>query len=319
MTSDSLAHVRYWIVTAIPSRVLLWIGAIAAATSFWTFSAQRTILDPAATRDLATDLIATSAVSGTLAEQLAEQLFDRLPTEVADSDVAEIARAAIESPRFARAFAGTIESLHDQLLDGDRSGDVAIDTRALNRALSAAAVDVSPELAERLRSAEPIELSIDSGRLPSLEPIDHGAATLMTGSAIVALIAFALGVMLHPDPWRAVSLVGRRLAAVAVMPLVLYLVVPAALRALGGWGEKSATFASAYGNRILPVAISVFVGGVGLWIGGQIGRRTALPTSSRRPRGSMPTGARGTRRRGEMTSHGPAGTRVGPGTTDLRL
>lgn len=319
MTLVGAARVRYWSVTVIPSRVLLWIGAIAAAVSFWTFSAQRTILDPEATRDLATELIATSAVSGTLSDQLAQQLFDRLPVDVAESEVAEIARAVVESPRFARAFALTIGALHEQLLVGDRSSDIAIDTRALNRALTAAVADVNPQLAEQLSTAEPIELSIDSGRLPGLEPVDRGAATLMTASAVVALIAFGLGVVLHPDPWRAVSLVGRRIAAVAVMPLVLYLAVPAALRAIGGWGEKSATFASAYGGRILPVAIAIFVTGVGLWIGGQVGRRTALPSGSPRPRGSTSTGARGSRRRGEMTSHGPAGTRVGPGTTDLRL
>lgn len=321
MTPHRHGRVRYWSVTAIPSRVLLWLGAIAAAVSFWTFSAQRTILDPVATRELATDLIATSAVSGTLTDQLSQQLFDRLPVDVAESEVADIAREVVESPRFARAFAATIGALHEQLLNGDRSKGVEIDTRALNRALEAAVTEVNPQLAEQLADAEPIRLSIGPGRLPGLQPIEDGAATLMIASALVAVLGFGLGVALHPDPWRGVSLVGRRVAAVAIMPLVLYLVIPAALRAVGGWGEKAATFAGAYGNRILPVAIPIFVAGVGLWVGGHVGRRTANLPPGPRSRPSPPPGrGRGHgARRGEMTNLGPAGTRTRPGATDLRL
>jgi hypothetical protein len=318
MTSAEARRVRYWEVrpVMIPARILLAVGALAASVAFWAFSAQRTILDPAATRDLATQLINTDAVAGSLTDQLAGQLEQRIPddlaTQVPAGALTKIAQTAISDPRVATAFGDTIASLHEQLLAGTAGDDVAIDTRAINAALGDALHEVNPELALEIGSAEPVALSIDSGRIPNLQPVDDGARDLLLGAAILAVIGFGLGVSIHPEPWTAVSIVGKRLAAVAAFPVFLYVVVPAGLRALGSkWSNTMSPFASAYGQRILPAALTLMVGGIALWIGGHVGRRSEpqLPPMER-------LGPRSRSGRPDPTARFPAAP---PGRTDLRL
>lgn len=310
--------VPYWRVrvTSIPARFLLAIGALAASVGFWAFSAERTILDPAATRELAGALVDTSAVTDSLARQLSGDLADRLPDDVAPSvppgAVDRIATTVVADPRVAAAFARTIGSLHEQLLAGTAGDDIAIDTRAINAALADAIAAIDPDLAQQLGDAEPVELRIDSSRLPDLQPIDDGATNVMLAAALLAVLAFGLAVAIHPEPWRAVSIVGRRLAAIGIVPVVLYVVVPAALRGLGSsWSETMAPFASAYGNRILPGALALMIGGVALWIGGLVGVRTGPALPAMEPRG-VATEPRRRSRPADSVS-------VGPGRTDLRL
>lgn len=321
MTPTAPRRVRYWSVrpTAIPARILLAIGALSASVAFWAFSAQRTILDPEATRDLATQLIGTESVSRSLSDRLAAQLQGRIPDEVAGqvpkAQLAEVARAAITDPRVVAAFGTTIGSLHEQLLAGATEGDVAIDTRSINVALQDTLAEVDPELAEQIQSSDPVRLSIDAGRIPNLQPVDDGAGTVLLATAIFAVIGFGLGVSVHPEPWMAVSIVGRRLVAIASFPVILYVVVPAALRGIGSnWSRTMSPFAGAYGRRILPAALALLVGGFALWIGGHVGRRTESPAPERGP----------SRRRDrdawsgaiDPTTRMPAAT---PGRTDLRL
>lgn len=302
-----------------PARLLLAIGAISASVSFWAFSATRTILDPTATRDLATALIDTGAVTESLSSQVAEQLERAVPADLAAQipagEVERIAAAVVEDPRVAAAFAATIESAHEQLLQGDRQGDLAIDSGAINRALRDTVTEVDPELGARIAQTEPIQLTIDGSRLPSLRPVEDGVDTALVAGALIAIVTFGLGVAIHPEPWRAVAIVGRRLAAIAVVPLVLYLVIPAALRGIGSDRTETLTpFANAYGSRILPAAIALFVGGIALWVGGFVGQRTSMPATS----AGAPRHSAGPRRSGTDGRTRPMPT-AEPGRTDLRL
>ncbi len=305
--------------TAIPARILLAIGAIAASVAFWAFSAQRTILDPAATRELATQLIDTERVADSLISKLTDQLHAQIPpgvaeSGVADSEIAAVAEIAIRDPRVAEAFGATIASLHEQLLAGDQVDQVEIDTSVINAALRDAVAEIDPTLVDELDGLEPVSLAIDASSLPSLRPVDDGADALLLTAAVLAVIGFGLGVAAHPEPWTAVAIVGRRLAAVAIFPVVLYLIIPAGLRALStGWAETATPFASAYGGRILPAALTLLVTGVALWVGGQVGRRSAPA-----PRAARPASAARPARR--TVPGQPRPTVVAPGgRTDLRL
>jgi hypothetical protein len=302
-----------------PARLLLAIGAISASASFWAFSAQRTVLDPTATRDLATALIDTGAVAESLSSQVAEQLERAVPADLAAhipaGEVERIATSVVEDPRVAAAFAATIESAHEQLLRGDRQGDLAIDSGAINRALRDTVSEVDPTLGARIADSQPIQLTIDGTRLPSLRPVEDGVDTVLLAGALIAIMTFGLGVAIHPDPWRAVAIVGRRLAAIAVVPLVLYLVIPAALRGIGSDRTETLTpFADAYGSRTLPAAIALFVGGIALWVGGFVGQRSSRPATN----AGAPSHAPGARRGGAVGRTRPMPT-AEPGRTDLRL
>lgn len=299
------------------------LGTVALSIAFWAYCAQRTILDPEATRDLATALVDTDRVAGTLVDELAAQLVDRAPDgtagAVTDSQAAAIARAAIADPRIAAAFGATLGDLHEQLLLGNEQGDVELDTAAINAALRDSIAAVDPALADRIDAADPVALSIDAGSLPSLRAVDDRANSVLLAAALLGLIGFGLGVVVHPDPWRAVTMVGRRLVAISLVPVVFYLLVPAALRAIGaGWGETLAPFADAYGSRILPAAITLLVGGIALWMGGHVARVTQAGSTPRSRRGDPdpPPPPRATRRasRRAMQHVSPA-----PGRTDLRL
>ncbi len=332
MTGRGGRGVRYWVVrpSAIPARIFLLLGAVALSIAFWAYCAQRTILDPEATRDLATALVDTDRVAGTLVDELAAQLVDRAPEAapdgtsdaVTESQAAAIARAAIADPRVAAAFGSTLGDLHEQLLLGNEQGDVALDTAAINAALSDSIAAVDPALADRIGNADPVELSIDAGSLPSLRAVDERSNNVLLAAALLGLIAFGLGVVVHPDPWQGVTMVGRRLVAISLVPVVFYVVVPAALRAIGaGWGETLAPFADAYGSRILPAAITLLVGGIALWIGGHVARVTQADPAPRSRHGDGPGPGlqrlpRSTRRTSRRATPyvSPA-----PGRTDLRL
>jgi hypothetical protein len=307
-----------------PARLLLAIGAISASVSFWAFSAQRTILDPTATRDLATALIDTGAVTDSLSQQIADQLERALPADVAGQlparDIERIANAVVEDPRVAAAFSATIESAHEQLLRGDRGGDLAIDSGAINRALRDTVSEFDPALGARISEADPIGLTIDGGNLPSLQPVERGVDTALLAGAVIAIMAFGLGVAIHPEPWRAVAIVGRRLSAIALMPIALYLVVPGVLRSIGSDRTDTLTpFATAYGARILPAAIALTVGGVALWVGGFVGQRTASNGGGGRAPGRPVTDAARDRRATNRPRPTTSPTSTSGGRTDLRL
>ena len=309
-----------------PARLMLAIGSIAASIGFWAFCAQRTILDPAATRDLAASLIDSAGVTESLSSQLSEQIAGLLPPDIAkqvpEAEIEAVAAAVVSDPRVADAFATTIASVHEQLLDGERQGKVGIDSTAINTALVDVATGLSPQLATQLADVEPIELRIDAARIPNLEPVDRGVDTALLLASVVAVAGFGLGVSIHPEPWAAVAIVGRRLAAIAVFPVVLYLIVPATLRAIGSDSTTTlAPFANAYGQRILPTAIVLLVGGIALWIGGFVARRTghrSPPGPSARQRGPSPHD-RSSRGPIDRTRAYPKTSPTTPGRTDLRL
>lgn len=254
---------------AITARILLAVASVAASVAFWTLSAQRTILDPDATRDLATRLLETEHVSESLVATLLDQILPQVPAGFSEADVRRIAEIALHDPGVAAAFGVTIGELHEQLLAGNRVDAVAVDTTVVNRALRDAVADLDPELATQLDGYEPVDLTIDTTALPSLRPIDRRAAPVLLGAALAAVAGFGLAVALHPEPWTGVGAVGRRLVVVAVVPVVLYLAIPAALRTLrSGWAATAVPFASAYGRRILPAAVALLVTGAGLWLTG---------------------------------------------------
>jgi hypothetical protein len=302
------------------------VGALAASIAFWAWTAQRTVLDPDATRDLASALVETGAVTDSLTDQIAEQLASRLPTDANGSPVGidpeqlqAVAAAVANDERVHDAFGRTIASLHEQLLAGDRAEPLAVDSGAIERALRDALTQVDPALAAGIDPADPFRVQVDAERLPSLRPVSEAIDVALLGAALLAVIGFGLGVAVHPDPWTAVAVVGRRLVAIAVLPVVLYVVVPAVLR--GASSDRAETllpFADAYGSRILPAAIALLVGGVALWVGGIVGRRSAGASTSGPRSGSVVGSSRrpGTVRHPDTTVVAPT---VGPGRTDLRL
>ena len=90
---------------------------------------------------------------------------------------------------------------------------------------------------------------------------------------------------MHPEPWTATRIIGRRLFVIGVLPLVFCVLIPAGLRAAHvSAAEIVSPLASAYGRRLAPPAFAVLGVGALLWCAGRIVGLSA-GTARRRGRG----------------------------------
>jgi hypothetical protein len=78
-------------------------------------------------------------------------------------------------------------------------------------------------------------------------------------------------VFVHPEPWTAVRVVGRRLFVIGGLPLVFWVLIPWGLRALHmSAADIVSPIASAYGRRLAPPAFTILGIGAALWIAGHV-------------------------------------------------
>ena len=92
-------------------------------------------------------------------------------------------------------------------------------------------------------------------------------------------------VLVHPEPWTATRIIGRRLFVIGVLPLVFWVLIPAGLRAADvSAAEIASPLVSAYGRRLSPPAFAVLGVGALLWCAGAVVGATA-GTARRRGRG----------------------------------
>ncbi len=303
--------------------ILLFVGGFAAALSWWGFAAQQTLLDPSATREAALGLLSAKPIQDKAITSLADQLLAALPqipagaggsTAASQREAATVARqaatAALQDPALRHAFADSIASLQEQLIRGDSSGKgLTLDTTAVTRAVRNAVAGVDPALAAQL-DTKPVTLHLDTAKLPSLKAVDQGAAPATLWAALVALLAWSMAVLVHPEPWTAVRKIGRRVVVIGALPLIFWILVPAGLRAMHlSAAEVVSPLASAYGRRLAVPAFAVLGVGAVLWIVGHFAAKTGWGTPAARattapaptpPRGAATArGARNLRRRAQ--------------------
>ena len=104
---------------------------------------------------------------------------------------------------------------------------------------------------------------------------------------LIAMAAWFGAVLVHPEPWTATRIIGRRLFVIGVLPLVFWVLIPAGLRAAHvSAAEIVSPLASAYGRRLAPPAFAILGVGVLLWIAGHVVGATA-GNARRRGRGGV--------------------------------
>jgi hypothetical protein len=118
--------------------------------------------------------------------------------------------------------------------------------------------------------------------LPSLRGVDQHTSTITLLAALIAMAAWFGAVLVHPEPWTATRIIGRRLFFIGVLPLVFWVFIPAGLRAAHlSAAEVVSPIASAYGRRLAPPAFAVLGVGALLWIAGHVVGATTGPARRR--------------------------------------
>ncbi len=318
------------------ARLALFLGGLAAAISWWAFAAQHTILDPKATQEAAYGLLQSPPIAKKAADSLTSQLDSLLPSTVAGNNTAktrQAATAALTDPRVRQAFSEAIGSIHQQLLTkGGTHDQLIVDTAAVTTAVQDALARVDPSMAAQL-SGKSLSMKFDTSHLPNLNRTSSTAPRVALLAAFAAVAFWALAILLHPNHFVAIRRIGRRIAAIGAVPVIMWVILPAALAKLNA--EATQTFsplARSYGKRLaLPAIIVLFVG-LGIWIAGRIGD-TAVSTASafsrrtkRTPSESAPRPVRQSARpprsawrRARVRRPATSSKRTTPGRVDIKI
>ncbi len=251
------------------ARILLAVAGIAAMVSYASWIALRTAFDANATERAGRTVIATEVVQRNLGNEITDRVDRELGTHSADVEVRAAVAQAMHDPRVVDAFAVALHDVHAQLL-ADSTGEVTIDTRAVTTAVRDALARHDPQAAEEFAAAAPISVHVGGDRLPHLRHAHDTARAVMWLGAIAAL-AFGGASLLLAHDRKAVARAGRRIAYLAIGPLVAFVALPAVLRlAHGEVPEVLGALLRTYCGRVVPSALVIVVIGIGVAVGAYV-------------------------------------------------
>jgi hypothetical protein len=252
--------------SGVAARTLLVIGFLAAWIGYDAWIVSHVVLDPSTTRSAAHALLGSATVRSTLADTMTAQIDRQLPAARNDPRVGPAITQALRDPRVEAAFADTIAQIHQAVLSDTSTTTFRIDGRAVTNALHDEIAPTDPQLAAQILRAPPLDVRISSGNLPHVHDARPVANVITVLAAIAALLFVAASLLLQHDR-RSVARVGRRIAYLAVMPLVVFEVLPLVLgHASGDAPQIAAALLRVYGNRVLPSAIAFAIVGVAIAI-----------------------------------------------------
>jgi hypothetical protein len=252
--------------SGVAARTLLVIGFLAAWIGYDAWIVSHVVLDPSTTRSAAHALLGSATVRSTLADTMTAQIDRQLPAARNDPRVGPAITQALRDPRVEAAFADTIAQIHQAVLSDTSTTTFRIDGRAVTNALHDEIAPTDPQLAAQILRAPPLDVKISSGNLPHVHDARPVANMITVLAAIAALLFVAASLVLQHDR-RSVARVGRRIAYLAVMPLVVFEVLPLVLgHASGDAPQIAAALLRVYGNRVLPSAIAFAIVGVAIAI-----------------------------------------------------
>jgi hypothetical protein len=251
------------------ARILLLLGFVAASLGYNAWITSRTVLDTSATAAVVHRIVTTPSVQHSLRNELhkaLEQQLDYVPSNPAIQ--LAIANAA-RDPRITTAFEHAIVQLHKALLSSGAT-TITLDPKVISRTMYDELAAYDPTIATEVKDSPPLQVQFDAHQLPRLDALAdkvHAAETLGFAAGIL-LIAASL--MLVRDR-KAVSRVGRRIAYLAIIPLLAFAVLPRILDPLGGGAQVGAAALRGYSGRVLPSAIALIMIGVSTaliaWVG----------------------------------------------------
>ena len=273
------------------ARVLLTLGFLAASVGYSSWTAQRTFFDPKATQGATQALLATPAVKTMLTRELHTALRpliaeattavpDRTPakplgpkaqaakakaTRAAQVKLNAAIEAAVNNPKFIGAFEQAITSLHTEILSGDPS-PVTLDSTAVTNALNSAFARIDPKLAPKAKQLHTVRVPIGGADLPHIGNLRHNV-TVVGDAAIAIALLLVGGALLLAHDRKMFRRAGRRLAFLALPPVLVFLVIPRALESSHNSAMSvSAAMLRSYGHRVLFSATVLAVIGASTWL-----------------------------------------------------
>jgi hypothetical protein len=249
--------------TKVVARALLTLGFLAASIAYSSWTAQRTILDPSATRIATHQLLATPAVNDTLTRKLHDALAPLKMKDTAQLDAA--VTAAVRDPKFAAAFEDAIMHLHQNLLSGG-SGQVTLDPNAVTDALHRAIARVDPKVEPKAKQLQTVSVPLGASNLPHVGDIRHEARVVGNAAIAIAVLLIGGALLLAPDR-KAFRRTGRRVAFLALPPALVFLAIPHLLaRSDNSGAAVSAVVLEAFGRRVLFSAVLLAGIGATVWL-----------------------------------------------------
>ncbi|HTD48975.1 MAG TPA: hypothetical protein VK771_00160 [Acidimicrobiia bacterium] len=267
----------------IVTRTLLTIGFLAASVAYGSWTAQRTIFDPGATRGATTALLSTPTVHDLLAREIRAALQPRLGPHVNRAKLNAAINTAVSDPRFIGAFEDAIVKVDTAVVSGG-DGRVTLDTNAVTTAVNDAVTRTYPKIAPQVKHTKVLSVPIGSADLPHLGNAKRTVREVGDLALAIAILLIGGAVALAPEP-ATFRRTGRRVAFLAVTPVVVFAVGPRLLAAShNGALSVSAAILDAYGHRVLFSAALLGAAGVIIWI-----LAVAIPKRRRRPDGPVPS------------------------------
>jgi hypothetical protein len=242
----------------VAARLLMVLGFIALSLGYSSWVASRTLLDTKATTAAARTILATPSVQHTLREKLTDALDAALADAHADPHVKRAVAEAARDPRITAAFTAAIGSLHQALLSNG-GGDITLDPSVITDSMRDALAQRDPELAAQLANAEPLRVQFQSDNLPHLGGLRDKARTARTLGFAAGILLVAGSFMLVRDR-KAIGRAGRRVAYLAIFPLVVFALAPRVLDGSGSGGAQvGAAALRSYSGRVLPSAAALAI------------------------------------------------------------
>ena len=275
------------------ARAVLVVGFLAAWIGYDAYLASHVMFDPGSTRAAAHALLQTPLVQRDVARDVTKELNSRLPQAARDPRAAAAVKVALRDPRVTNAFADTLERIHEQVLSGGTSTSFTIDGRAITSAVHDALAKSDPKLAAQIKQGPPLTVEVGHRKLPNLHDPRSTANVVALLGVIAALLFIAASLVLRHDR-KAVALVGRRTAYLAITPLVVFVVLPRLLsHASGDAPQVASALFRVYGDRVLPSAIGLAVIGLVVFFGALLMPRLSsddspTPNGPRRPPAPRP-------------------------------
>jgi hypothetical protein len=270
------------------ARILMVLGFVAASLAYNAWIASRTVLDTGATADVVHHIVTTPSLQHSLRDALRKALEQRLDYVPSNPAIQRAIENAARDPRISAAFEDAIVQLHRALLSHG-AATITLDPSVMTRSMYDQLVVYDPTLATEVENSPPLQVQFDTHKLPRLDALADKVHTARTLGLAAGVLLIAASLMLVRDK-KAVSRVGRRIAYLAIIPLLAFAVLPWVLDSLGGAGAQvGAVVLRSYSGRVLPSAIALILIGVSTALIAWVGMpRTSQPEIKQAPKPAPP-------------------------------
>ena len=249
----------------IIARVLLTLGFLAASVGYSSWTAQRTIFDPAATRGATHALLATPAVQTMLARELRTALRPALGAQAASPKAAAAIDAAVSDPKFVAAFEDALMNVHESILTGKR-GQVTLDSAAVTKAINDAVARVDPMLAPKVRKLHQVRVPLGATDTPHVGTSRERVRVIGNTAIAMAFVLIGGALLLMRDR-KTFRRTGRRIAFLAIPPVLVFMLLPRFLASTHNSPlAVSAAILEAYGHRVILSAALLAIAGISVWL-----------------------------------------------------